>query len=618
MADPIKPPLTPTPLLPTQPAAPLPPGGQSPPNGSVDLPPEEAIFSFFKKYIGLLTAVGSLPLVVGALGVFPEPDPDLKLSILASFLCILSLGMCILQKRGFAALTLSKSMVERSAPVWFALLFLLLGVILVGDYKDSGFFTEMYGKTTIYLLIMPLFVASLGFILMASYTQFYGAEIQKTIESSIKSHDQLAAVKSLLTDMSLVYKKFGSPPFKDLTTELLEQFSNRLSRLARGQIKASGAELREIFPMLHQHFKKTYAVSNRDMNFWVDSFSRPDSADVLYAREYLKLNLDAISAGGTITRIFILDDADLGHASMAKVLEKQFDAGIGWAICLYEELPTSMKVPGTYLDFALYDRDKACTFFLDARDQRRQFKVLLNDGTSAAVKDNVETHAQLLKQVWIATDRFLAEHPTGLRLLGVPTGTTELRQGQALPALGTDSIVVVRSREEISEAIQIVNTIRRNNMAFWGEVASRFVLELEGKWVYTVSGQRNTYQHHGTCEMFLRGKSLVVAGVRLETSTKGADGQWTKEKTEARWNSSPVEFNGDRMEFKYKIVIKGVEYRGVCYMDIQNTDLLKGELYLIESPEHTINAVIEMKRDPNRPERLQRGTAPQREPDVSF
>jgi len=598
---------------------------------------DEEIFSFFKKYIALLTAAGSLPLLTAGTDVISPPSGAKNLSVVSSLACVIVLGVCILFKSTFANPSVAQSKLLRTIPPYLAAGFLLLGLVLTAHYSQfnpDGTGTAQAGanvaasnadaasaaaveqmtppalsfwkqvtlwwraflndQNLIYLLIQPCFVAALGITLMASYSQFRGAQLAKTIDQSFVRGDDIEEMKSMIKSCAQIVSASTTPAIKKFHQLRLKQIRGSLETLSAGYVESSGLFVGELHKMLCDCFDKSFhAVSDRDLKFWMNSFHDSSSLAGLSAKECFKLNIDAVRFKEVcLTRIFIFEDSDFSNYEwgMNAVLAKHHEAGIGWAVLLDGELPSRLKVGQRFLNFAIMDGGDAVAMF--TKDDQRRFYVCMRVPSRVAlINEYRELYDELKSQCWIASRQFCEVHH--LKTVELSDAFKEKEKDLVLKISGS-KVIQVNDVKDIPEAIELVRVLRRKNMLCWEELVSRSVVDLEGDWSYSLEGvdAKGGFKHHGTAQVVIDNRQAYFSGTRLK-SARGNE-ELRDLNPPARWQSSPIEFDDDgSMEFKSVIDLDEKEVRGLARVQFDSKkQQLHGDVYYIVNPGQAVNARV--------------------------
>jgi predicted RNA-binding protein with PIN domain len=570
---------------------------------------DEEIFSFFKRYIGLLTIVGSLPVITAGIDVLAPPSTATKLSAISSFTCIVVLGLCVLFKKSFVTWSVENSWKRAIAPVVASLL-LLGALILTAIYCAPAGATGRVAQTVakegtlrylIYLAIFPCFVGALGVTLMASYTQFRGARLEALIDQKVVDPDTNKRLKKTVENYVSVLTATADSRIERFNNWILRELDGALAKLNMGYVEVVGPKIDEMQKVLLKHFKQSaYSVSDRDLKFWLNGFCEHiKSSDELIAKQFLRLNIDAVNKGTKVTRIFIFKDSDFNHnkADIVAVLAKHQEAGIGWAVLIHEELPTHLKSAQQSFDFCLLDEQSAVALLSNYNmDSKRRLYVLLNVPGSlrARIEEYGALHQQLVAQCWLASKGFCDVHaPNGTFTLDDAKGANRGKI-HAL-TFGSGQIIRIEQEEQIAKAIDFITSLRRKNMVYWGEVSSPDVVDLAGEWTYTVKGkeQDGPFKHQGECKAVIEDGEAYFIGVRRLTTRAGRSFS-----VEARWKSSPIRFaDNGKMEYSSTISVNGEEFRGLGEIQFSSDrKRLTGKVHMIMGDNKLISADLEFNR----------------------
>lgn len=571
---------------------------------------DEEIFSFFKKYVGLLTLVGSLPVLTAGIDVIAPPADAKKLSAISSLACIITLGICVLFKKGFASWSVSRNGWVRATGPLTGLLLLLCGIVLIGFYSQPTFggpnASSVY-RYGIYLLIFPCFVGALGVTLMASYSQFHGARLEAKIDQKILDADANQRLKDTIENYITILTASADKRIERFSNSLLRDLDVSLKKLNTGYVEVFGTKIEEMQKQLLEHFNESvHAVSDRDLAFWLNGFCEHiKSSDELIAKQYLRLNIDAVSKGTRVTRIFIFQDSDFNHnkAGIVSVLAKHQEAGIGWAVLIHEELPTHLKAAQQSFDFALLDGQCAVAVLSNYNlDNQRRLYVLLNvpGSLQARIKEYGGLHQQLVSQCWLASKPFCDVHVPECTIT-LEAAVKDNRERSHALNFGSGKIICIDREEQIADAIEFTRGLRRKNMLYWGEVSSSNVIDLAGDWTYSVKGKDLDgveFEHQGTCQGVLEDGKAYFSGVRRLTIRRERSGPEQRVLHAAPWKSSPIDFGDEgKLGYSSTISIDGVEIKGLGEIRfLPDHRRLKGKIHMIMGDGQLISADVEFHR----------------------
>ncbi len=388
---------------------------------------------FASEYMALLATVAAIPLVSTALGVLPMPVRlqvgEGRLSVLAAFLCLIVFAATYLLRGALARLALSKYTLLTIIPFFVAAALIFGGLLLVSQYMGLLAATEggeslsspdqARGLVRHYLAIFPVFVLALGLVLVTAFSTQTDRNIQSLVSSQLR--DRANEIYNMLRH----YAEFRAlarkgEPLRIVGETLLQPFRAQLTNLAEGRIEVSGILTARIQGLLMSHLKVRFdAVSDRDLDFWLGQGGDPVAA------EYFQRNLEAIDRGTAVTRIFLFGDNDLFGDKQSEprlndivfVLSQQESAGIGWAVAVYEELsPDVVENPDAALDFALFDKDKAVSYFRDYRERKRRFTArFATTGNRDVIVAQRRQYEALLSQCWLINGAFRQQSEESIR-----------------------------------------------------------------------------------------------------------------------------------------------------------------------------------------------------------
>ena len=562
-------------------------------NGQEKKEEDEELFAFFKKYIALLTAVGSLPLITSGMDVLSPPGAaEKKLSVISSLACIIVLGICILFKSTFASLSISSSKIFRAIPPFIAFVFLYLGIELIAQYEPAPeSATVTVQRVYTYLAILPCFVASLGTILMASYSQFRGAQLVKTIDESFAGGEQIKSMRSMIQACAKIFGASSTLATEGFCRAIVKRAQSALDDLSSGYVLSTGGQIVEMQKLIFEHFKQSFhAVSAGELEFWMNCPQYQASHATLTAKEYLRLNTEAVKKKVTVTRIFIFEDNEYNNFAddVVSTLTKHHDSDLGWAVLWREELPVGLQ-EASATGFALLDGRRGLAKFVE---NRQRFCVAMNvPATEQWIEKHRSLHRSLVDQCWVASGRFCDAH----RLDSV-TLDQAIKDNKNKPhalEFGSGKVVRIDNVTDIARAMIFIRGLRRKNMVYYGEVRSR-LLDIEGGWEYTVTNPDFAYR--GTCEAIIENRGAHFLGCRTQISLEG---EWQPINPPNPWKSSIIEFLDDgSLEYKTTISLDGNELPGIARLQFTTPakNELKGGLNYIKGKGQASYADIQCTR----------------------
>jgi hypothetical protein len=406
-------------------------------------------FEFAKDHLAILATVSSIPLVSYVIGVIPAPPGENKtmnLTVLSSFICLCVFAGSFLLRGSLGDWARSQGF-RRVFPFLFTGFLLVVAIGLTAWYLNlrkpemkleeyALLGVPIWGLTLLYLSIYPVFVLSLAVVLVTSFTQQRGRDIQSIVDTKLNAESN--RIYGIVTDYAAfldlakgdrtrcqVNAGFGvgeetmsraeaefrakvlTSPLGRVGLAVIDPIASQLASLSKGELEVGKSQLPRMQALLSVCFTDSFqAVSARDLDFWVNREN--DSI----AKEYFELNYQSIVKHKTnVARILILsrDDFKSHLKDITLVLKRHDEAGLGWAVAIYEELDPELKTDTTDLDFALFDKKKAVSFFRGYREASRRFTVKFNVGQNTDKIDvQVKLFHDLLPHCWAANERFLS------------------------------------------------------------------------------------------------------------------------------------------------------------------------------------------------------------------
>ena len=208
---------------------------------------------------------------------------------------------------------------------------------------------------------------------------------------------------------------FEDPAQKVVKTtrdELLLRFKS----LAEGQLNSPKHESPHANAAIMDTFRKRMdAVSVDDLDFWMDPTGQ----------QYVLKSIEKRNRkhrGAEVTRIFIVKRSEFQNKSEAllKVLEDHFAKSIGFAIAIHDGLKdiitriardqSQNQSPSMRLDFALFDSDKAVTYFRSETIPRFVAYVATNSPehpNNQLIRRQRELWIDLICECWVVSRRFV-------------------------------------------------------------------------------------------------------------------------------------------------------------------------------------------------------------------
>lgn len=183
-------------------------------------------------------------------------------------------------------------------------------------------------------------------ILLALATYLLKHEIltaQKSLAVLFQGDHELSHALSAITDSECQLK----------SQELLADFKKNLAQLEQGYLLLNEAEFYlEGVKAVSQSQQQVKAVDPLEVGW--------ESRGAV--RNYYQANLQALSRGVKISRVFVISQRDLLNPEVQKILQQQRHDGVDVYIAYREDLPLNEANQDVYsLDFAIYDE----TFITD-------------------------------------------------------------------------------------------------------------------------------------------------------------------------------------------------------------------------------------------------------------
>jgi hypothetical protein len=261
------------------------------------------------------------------------------------------------------------------------------------------------------------------------------ATLEERVELDLKKHGSFMPTILRLMRQDSKFSRISNKVLDEQTT-ISENLSNGVFSV---QLELMAKMQTAIMKEFHRRMD---AVSYADLKLWTNinyegnttheegstnpdkSWRRgPDQFDHDLGRNYYNTTLDYAEHNGTIlTRIFLLSWSDLKHEDnirvLAAVFKQHMDDNIGVSLAFRENLPhlpsiwfhtTPLKHDEPRIDFALFDRDRAATFFRkDPRDKSgaRCEAVLYNGSWAHLISAQQEIHTTLFIASILGTQQF--------------------------------------------------------------------------------------------------------------------------------------------------------------------------------------------------------------------
>lgn len=222
----------------------------------------------------------------------------------------------------------------------------------------------------------------------------------KSIPKGIQAEvEQLMNNRNALRKLELRTKQ-SNREFGDIAAGILDEHARQLRGLADSRLNVPRDWKIISYQKLMNHYQERCdAVSEDDLNYWASSATDAD--------EYLEIAESSSRQHRTqMTRIFIFNMSDLRlrTANVIRVLRKQEQAGIGWAIAIREELPYEVKHRDIPLDFVLHNANKAVSL---SRKRDRRYETIFATDNQDRLRLYQETYKDLIPACWLVNQRFV-------------------------------------------------------------------------------------------------------------------------------------------------------------------------------------------------------------------
>ena len=431
----------------SNPLAPIVPDSMDRPTISVT--EDQRFFAFARENILILLALGSVPALSHVLGILPAPGRG-NLSLIASMMCLVvfwaalslkgPIRECLVEDtiispisdrqgtfrkwwRGRWWIPFSFVVISLFAGSWLIACYLAADANLVHSVKD-GQLTVPASSVHIwtYLSIYPLLVAGIAVLIVMRFCLLDAVEAQDIIREKLASRSE--EIVTLLKDYAeftrLSRQRTGQDqPLRKIGDELLRDAEAFIHDLAKARIEVTKSYAIRVQMLLLSNFSQSFwAVSDRDIGFWHD----PDEM----AKDYFKLNVDAINRGTPVSRMFILASEDffyqegpvrgtLNEAYLMQtvdVLASHEIHKMGWAIAIHDHLDIELRDRHhRTLDFGLFRGEfgEATSYFRDHREPIRKLSVVFDvaEKNHREIEINRNTFRDLVRHAWVYNEYFL-------------------------------------------------------------------------------------------------------------------------------------------------------------------------------------------------------------------
>jgi len=180
-------------------------------------------------------------------------------------------------------------------------------------------------------------------ILLSLATYLMREDIEKTREELLELYHKAH-------ELTFAVVRISDPECQNKAQELLASTMGTISLLQQGYIPMDEVEFYLEGTKQMEHAINHVKAADRVTTEW-------DSRGVLH--NFYEANLRAIERGVKITRIFVVNRADLTDPDFQKVLSTQSSGGIDVRVAFHDELPSATDITSrntdSSFDFAIYD-----------------------------------------------------------------------------------------------------------------------------------------------------------------------------------------------------------------------------------------------------------------------
>jgi hypothetical protein len=220
--------------------------------------------------------------------------------------------------------------------------------------------------------------------------------IPKAIQSEIEELMKFRhALRKLESQTQQTNEEFG-----DIAVGILKEQTRQLRGLSEGRLNVPRDWKILSYQKLMNHYKERFdAVSEDDLNYWASPASDAD--------EYLQIAESSYRQHRTqMTRIFVLSltDLKLKTASVDRLLRRQEQAGIGWAVAIRGEVPYEVKHREIPLDFVLHNSNKAVSL---SRKRDRRYETIFATDNTDGLGPYQQMYKDLIPACWLVNQRFI-------------------------------------------------------------------------------------------------------------------------------------------------------------------------------------------------------------------
>lgn len=289
----------------------------------------------------------------------------------------------------------------------------ILGAIVGGIDRLAPGVNLNYGAIGIFML------GTICLSLLADRT-YLNSRLEDEITSTLARINLLSSkarevIKNVVNDYVTLQSLKSELPttdeyFSRLSDEILKKQYKILTSLSQGNLLVP-SEQTAIYQrhILNHYYKRFDAVSENDINFWIN----PSSV----SNDYFKDLSRSLSRRGTlVNRIFIVTAQDLNSRfdELVEILKKHEKHRKGFGIAVSEELHPDFQNIDAPRDFALIDVDKAVSYFTNKSDPDGWwYKVSF--ATTKKNKENINKQkgvfVRLIAECWLVNSCFEMNFP---------------------------------------------------------------------------------------------------------------------------------------------------------------------------------------------------------------
>jgi hypothetical protein len=227
--------------------------------------------------------------------------------------------------------------------------------------------------------------------------------IPKAIQSEIEELMKFRhALRKLESETQQTNEKFGA-----IAVGILKEQTRQLRGLSEGRLNVPRDWKIISTQKLLNHYKERFdAVSEDDLNYW--------ASPATDAGEYLEIAESSCRQHRTqMTRIFVLNLSDLRlkTATVIRVLRRQEQAGIGWAVAIREQLPYEVTHRDIPLDFVLHNGNKAVSL---SRKRDRRYETIFATDNADDLGLYQQMYKDLIPACWLVNQRYIDNYKGAL------------------------------------------------------------------------------------------------------------------------------------------------------------------------------------------------------------